>query len=78
MSKIDIEQLKAKIAVQHDNDQKQLEVIFSEASRNGPGSVRHHGRKGIRHFLCGRGIQPSDEPDQGLGICFFNLDFHII
>ena len=33
MSEIDIEQLKGKIAVQHDNDQKQLEVIFSEASR---------------------------------------------
>lgn len=33
MSKIDIEQLKAKIAAQHDNDQKQLEVIFSDSSR---------------------------------------------
>lgn len=33
MSEIDIEQLKDKIAAQHDNDQKQLEVIFSEASR---------------------------------------------
>ncbi len=33
MSKIDIEQLKTKIATQHDNDQKQLEVIFSDSSR---------------------------------------------
>ena len=33
MSEIDIEQLKDKIAAQHDNDRKQLEVIFSESSR---------------------------------------------
>ena len=33
MSEIDIEQVKVKIAAQHDNDQKQLEVIFSESSR---------------------------------------------
>lgn len=33
MSEIDIEQLKVKIAAQHDNDPKQLEVIFSESSR---------------------------------------------
>lgn len=33
MPEIDIEQLKIKIAAQHDNDQKQLDVVFSEASR---------------------------------------------
>lgn len=33
MSEIDIEQLKNKLATQHDNDQKQLEVIFSESPR---------------------------------------------